>query len=124
VSSSRPQRIEPLVIARHRVSIGGRLRGAAGAVPQGGTLQLLREGDRPRQAALRADGRYFFLDVPAGEYRLQWQWDAGDPRETPPAVAVTVVHPAELAMQLEFDFEVAGADGGGGVVARPGRAPG
>lgn len=66
-------------VVRRRVSVGGRVADGAGAPASGGQVALtpLQEGDAtqagfvPRwEGEIRADGLFFILDAPPGNYLL------------------------------------------------------
>jgi len=80
------------IVMRSRVSLAGRVTGADGEIASSGVLNLTAsEGaDRhnasssphrtPRRydAHIRPDGFYFFLDLPAGDYLLNGEDEAGN----------------------------------------------
>jgi hypothetical protein len=80
------------IVMRSRVSLAGRVTGADGDVASGGVLNLTAatggDGhgaasptpDRTRRydARIRADGFYFFLDLPAGDYVLAGEDEGGN----------------------------------------------
>jgi hypothetical protein len=80
------------IVMRSRVSLAGRVTGADGDVASGGVLNLTAatggDGhgaasptpDRTRRydARIRADGFYFFLDLPAGDYVLDGRDERGN----------------------------------------------
>ena len=79
------------IVTRSRVSLAGRVTGTDGDITSGGVLNLTaaaggdghraasRTPDRTRRydARIRADGFYFFVDLPAGDYVLDGRDERG-----------------------------------------------
>jgi len=80
------------IVMRSRVSLAGRVTAASGDIASGGVLGLTaaKGADRHKAASsshdigrryetrIRADGFYFFLDLPAGDYVLDGQDERGN----------------------------------------------
>jgi len=93
------------IVMRSRVSLAGRVTGADGDVASGGVLNLTAatggdghgaaspKPDRTRRydARIRADGFYFFVDLPAGDYALVGRDERGNEIE---AKRVSIPPPA------------------------------
>jgi hypothetical protein len=85
-------RADGWTVARSRVSLAGRVTAVGGGVASGGLLDLTpvpgdgrhNAASPPRVTARRydtrilADGLYFFVDLPAGQYVLKGQDDRGN----------------------------------------------
>lgn len=86
------------IVVRRRVSLAGRVSAAGGGMAGGGSLALTsaaasteRDGMGSvrgavwwRDALVRRDSWYFFLDLPAGDYVLSGRDDRGDAIEAGP----------------------------------------
>jgi len=84
-------RSDAWIVTRSRVSLAGRVTAADGDVASGGALNLTAatRGDGHRAASptpgrtrrydarIRADGFYFFVDLPAGDYVLDGRDERG-----------------------------------------------
>lgn len=92
---------------RHRVSVGGSLRGVARDVmAEGGVVLSATDARRhwfSRTSTIRTDLRYYLLDVPPGDYKLAAFDRFG--RELC-SRTVTLGEATDRAMQTSFDLLV------------------
>lgn len=112
-------RLEPCTI-RRRAVVAGRLPLAA--MPSFDARQLALNsvgGERQFPCRLRPDGRFFFLDVPAGRYTLDRADSAGNVvAKTELAVAPVAADARMPMVQIDLEAADAKAAGHGRVVGR------
>jgi hypothetical protein len=94
---------------RRRAVVAGRLPPAADYQTTDAHRLVLNTVPPQRrfECHLRRDGRFFFLDVPAGSYTLGWSDDAGKVSESQTVVVAPYTSDTRMPM-VQIDLEAAG----------------